>query len=141
MADKRITRVYTPEEKRQFLEGAERTELTLKEYAASVGVPLFTLHQWRSKQRRGRDPSAPSKKGCYKPEQRKQAIEAYRKSGMSAANFAKTWGVSEVTLHRWLRCEAKYGMNRLELKTRNRSRKGRKPRLGAAWRTRLSDAL
>lgn len=39
----------------------------------------------------------------YTTEERLQAIEAFRKSGMSVEEFSKTWGVGYSTLQAWLR--------------------------------------
>lgn len=39
----------------------------------------------------------------YTTEERLQAIEAFRKSGMSVEEFSKTWGVAFSTMHKWLK--------------------------------------
>jgi transposase InsO family protein/transposase-like protein len=50
----------------------------------------------------------------YTPEQRREAVEAFEKAGMSQVAFARTWGVSHVTLGQWLRRHAAEGGKGLE---------------------------
>ncbi len=52
--------------------------------------------------------------GPYTPEQRRQAVEAYIKSGMSAKDFAKTWGTGESTLYNWVQTYHEKGPQALE---------------------------
>jgi transposase-like protein len=57
------------------------------------------------------------------PEERRQAVEAFRKSGLTQAMFAKQWGVNPITFSGWVaRAGAKDP----------RERRGRKPRLAEA---------
>jgi transposase InsO family protein/transposase-like protein len=67
--------------------------------------------------------------GPYSPDQRRQAVEAYLKSGVSAKDFAKTWGTSPASLFKWQRAYREHGgkglENRLFLKGgKKRGRKG-----------------
>lgn len=50
----------------------------------------------------------------YTPEERRAAVEAYRKSGLTQALFAKQWGVSHVTLGSWAVKYAREGPQGLE---------------------------
>ena len=50
----------------------------------------------------------------YTPEQRREAVEAFHKSGLTQAAFAKQWDVSHVTLGAWLRKHASEGPQGLE---------------------------
>jgi transposase InsO family protein/transposase-like protein len=52
--------------------------------------------------------------GPYTPEQRRQAVEAYLKSGMSQKDFAKTWGTSEGSLYNWVKAYQEQGPKALE---------------------------
>jgi transposase-like protein len=36
------------------------------------------------------------------PEERRQAVEAWQKSGLSQAMFAKQWGVNPITFSGWV---------------------------------------
>lgn len=67
--------------------------------------------------------------GPYTPDQRRQAVEAYLKSGMKAKDFAKTWGTSEASLYNWLKVYEKSGGKGLERSSlsddaKKRGRKG-----------------
>jgi len=52
----------------------------------------------------------------YTPEERRAAVEAYLKSGMTQEDFSRTWGVSQGALGRWYRRHKKYGPKGLERK-------------------------
>lgn len=52
--------------------------------------------------------------GPYTPEQRRQAVEAFQKSGMTAKDFAKTWGTSEASLYNWLKVYQEQGPKALD---------------------------
>jgi transposase InsO family protein len=60
----------------------------------------------------------------YTPEQRRAAVEAYRKSGLSRVAFAQLWGVSANSLANWSRREQEGGGRALE--DRRAGRAGRK---------------
>lgn len=63
----------------------------------------------RGKQKRERRHAGP-----YSPEQRRQAVEAYLKSGMSQKDFAKTWGTSPGSLFNWVKAYQEQGPKALE---------------------------
>jgi transposase InsO family protein len=67
----------------------------------------------------------------YTPEEKRAAIEAYQKSGMTLVDFSATWGVSKATLTNWLRKHKAEGPKGLERKPH--AGKG-KSRLAAALR-------
>lgn len=50
----------------------------------------------------------------YTPEERRWALEAWAKSGLSAQVFSRQWGVSTPTLHEWKRAVARGGPKALE---------------------------
>lgn len=52
--------------------------------------------------------------GLYTPEQRRQAVEAYLKSGMTMRDFAKTWGTSEGSLYNWVKAYQELGPKALD---------------------------
>ena len=66
----------------------------------------------------GSDGVAGVGRGChgkrYTPEQRREAVEAYQKSGLSQMAFAHQWGVSAMSLGTWLRKYADAGPQGLE---------------------------
>ena len=67
------------------------------------------------------------------PEARKEAVEAFLKSGASYEDFAKIWGVSSKSLRKWRKIYDEKGAQALELGTygrgRKRGRKGSSPHL------------
>jgi transposase InsO family protein len=66
-------------------------------------------------------PASPSKhKGPYQPDQRRQAVEAFRKSTMNLEDFASVWGVGKVTLSAWVDQYEREGPRSLERKQFNR---------------------
>lgn len=64
----------------------------------------------------------------YTPDQRREAVEAYRRSGLTQAAFAQQWDVSHVTLGMWLRKYATAGPKGLErVASGPAQRRGRAP--------------
>lgn len=45
--------------------------------------------------------SAGTSRRHFTPEQRRQAVEAYRKAGLTVTDFARTWGISAWTFRQW----------------------------------------
>lgn len=66
--------------------------------------------------------------GPYSPEQRRQAVEAYFKSGMTQEDFAKTWGTSSGSLFNWVKIYKERGPKGLEndLYLKGGKKRGRK---------------
>ena len=62
---------------------------------------------------RGGDDQARSVR-VYTPEERRAALEAYEKSGLSVDAFARTFGVSPVTFQAWRRAYREHGPKGLE---------------------------
>lgn len=52
--------------------------------------------------------------GPYTPDQRRQAVEAFFKSGMSQLDFAATWGTSPASLNNWIQIYRELGPKGLE---------------------------
>jgi transposase InsO family protein len=76
----------------------------------------------------GRDASADARGRRYTPEQRREAVERFHGSGMTQVAFARTWGVSHVTLGLWLKKHAVVGAQGLErVSTAPPRRRGRAP--------------
>jgi transposase InsO family protein len=66
--------------------------------------------------------------GSYQPDQRRQAIEAFHKSNMNIKDFARVWGVGEISLRGWLKRYEEEGPQGLE--RRQYGWKGRPRRSG-----------
>lgn len=99
---KGMTANWSIEEKRRAVEDYLASGLTMEAYATKIGIKAFHILRWKKLfPDLTQVKSKLSKGGPYKIDQRKQAIDAFIKSGLSQKDFAKTWGVSESTLNRW----------------------------------------
>src|SRR5438874_12438307 len=64
----------------------------------------------------------------YTPEQRREALLAWKKSGLSQAMFARQWGVNPMTFSGWVHAYEEQGAKGLEPGgAAPRRRRGRKP--------------
>ena len=114
-----------PGVKRRRFSGLER-ELLLVEFAASEldartfaerhGVRPATFSGWLRRQAQKPIDVRVSKR--YTPEERRAAVEAFRKSGRRRAEFAKLWGCSTSSLDKWLRRYDAEGPKGLETRPR-----------------------
>src|SRR6185437_10087937 len=123
---------FSPEERAKLLEEFRRSGESIQGFASRVGISKVTLHRWL----RGRSsagPAAVDHKGKkpvpYSPEQRRQAVEAFLKSGMSREDFAKVWGVGCSSLHTWVKVYSEQGPQALEnpILALDAGKRGRKP--------------
>jgi transposase-like protein len=126
---------YTPAERRQWVEAFAASGETQRVFCARHGLSTTTLCKWRRRYtargaagletrpnpRNARGP----KRGAYRPEERRQAVEAYRKAGRTRRDFARIWGVSTNTLSQWLRRYDQEGPRGLE--TRRPARGAKRP--------------
>lgn len=78
-----------------------------------------------SRGRPGRRPG-PQTQRRYTPEERRAAVEAYVKSGLSYEGFAQVWGISRHTLYVWMKQYRERGPQGLEHPC-GEGRPGRKP--------------
>jgi transposase InsO family protein len=60
------------------------------------------------------EPSAGARRRHYTPEERRRAVEAYRASGLTQADFARTYGLSPFTLNTWKQAYEKRGPKAFE---------------------------
>lgn len=60
----------------------------------------------------------------YSPEQRRAAVEAYAKSGLTQEAFSRTWGITTTTLSTWLRLVRDHGPQGLEPRPRKKGSGG-----------------
>lgn len=95
---------YSEEFKAKFIEDFDKSGMTLLRYCQETGMAYTTAVSWR-RIVKGPTKHYPQKNGPYSPEQRRQAVEAYLKSGLSQKDFSLTWGLPYKTLVKWL---AKY---------------------------------
>lgn len=120
-------RRYSPEDKQKILEALATWDGTVTDFGKAHGVPLDTLYGW--KRSPGRSPAAKKKaktQRTFTPEKRKQAVEAFAKSGQSLKAFGKAWGLNEQVLGRWVKAYRTLGPKALAGKKTGR-KPGRKP--------------
>jgi len=117
---------YPPEHKQRILEALATWQGTVEDFAKAQGVSYATLYEWK----RGGKAKAGKKKAkvqrSFTPDQRRQAVEAFGKSGQSLKDFAKAWGVNEQVLGRWAKTYRTAGPKALADKRMGR-KPGRKP--------------
>ena len=111
--DRKSTRQFSIKEKEQIISDFKSSGLSAREFALTIDVASATLGRWVKAYDKGKleKPKKIKRGGPYSIHDRKQAIEAYYKSGMNQHDFAKTWGCSEITLNRWISQYKKYGIN------------------------------
>jgi transposase InsO family protein len=115
-AERRVgarARRYTRSERSALLAELERSGVSVERFAAQHGVQPGTLQMWRYRARHARR-GVRGTRPSYSPEQRRAAVEALVKSGLSTLVFAQQWGVSEGSLRAWMRRYRKGGPKALE---------------------------
>lgn len=120
-------RRYSPDEKQKILEALATWTGTVTDFGKAHGVPLDTLYGWKRNPGKGQASRKKAKtQRTFTPEQRKQAVEAYAKSGQSLKDFGKAWGLNEQVLGRWVKAYRTLGPKALAGKKTGR-KPGRKP--------------
>lgn len=119
---------YGKEVKEEFLKRYQESGRNLKEFCKNESITYKTAHHWCKK---ANIPTSQSSKhtGPYSPEQRKQAVEAFFKSGLTQEEFSKVWKISPGTLNKWLKKYEADGAKGLETYApakEDDKRKGRK---------------
>ena len=109
-------RMFSREEKNRIVEEFLRSNLSASRFAQKYDIVGHTLSAWKKQYEQPQQNSSASTKrgGPYNEDLRRQAVEAYRKSGLSQKDFSKVWGVAEVTIGRWNSLYEKYGPKGLE---------------------------
>ena len=120
-------RRYTAEERLGFVEGYLSGSATAAAYCVEKDISLGSLVNWlkryeasgaagledRRRRRRRRSQSARHWER-RSPEQKREIVEAYERSGLTQADFAKTFGISRKTLIAWLTAYRAGGPKALE---------------------------
>lgn len=121
-------KIYTAEDKLKIVEEFDRSGLNIAQFARKKDIPEPTIRAWVRSRNQGKDLRVRSKHGPRPIEERKQAIEAFQKSGLTQEEFSRTWGVSPSTLNAWLKQYKEHGMKGLEQSTFRRAamKRGRK---------------
>lgn len=117
-------KLLSPEQKLTFLQASERTQGSVKDFCREHGITTTTLYRWKKQFEaygaqglqanfKGKLSQRPSHTH-YRLDQRKQACEAYLKSGMSQDAFSKVWGIGQATLRQWVKAYEANGVRGLE---------------------------
>lgn len=133
------SRRYGVEERKRLLAELEQSDETQAAFCARHHVSTATICAWkRGFRTQGEAALAPresrrnpsGKSGRWRsPEERRAAIEAFERSGMTTETFARTYGVSPWTLRCWMARYKAAGPKGLEPRPR-----GRKPGSGGLLR-------
>ncbi len=117
-------RSYAPGEKAAALRAFASSGVGMRDFCARQGLSTATLCAWRRAYERdglaGLEPRANPRnrtgrtRRAYSPEERRAAVEAYRRSGLGRRAFCELWGLSEATLGKWLKVYSARGPKGLE---------------------------
>ncbi len=116
---------YMPEQKAEALRAYASSGQMMRAWCASRGISTATLCAWRRAYAKGgMEGLAPrrnlrnTRRGHthppYSPEERRAALDAYKKSGMTQDAFSALWGISTSTLAYWRRAHRERGPRGLE---------------------------
>jgi transposase InsO family protein len=136
---------FSDAEKRKLIRKFRAHRGPKREFFQAQGVTTSAVYRWIKEGVDGSPGKAPASKrqghgtqvkarGSNSPERRKEAVEAYLKSGRTFGEFAKIWGVSSKSLSKWCRIYEERGAAALEsgiYGTAKRGRKGSSPHIKA----------
>jgi len=118
---------YTPEQREALLKAFAAWKGTQKAFCQKHKLHPVSLWEWQKggKARAHKARTTGKKLTVRTPEQRRQAVEAFSRSGQSLEHFGKAWGVNAQVLGRWAKKYRTQGPKALE--GRAGRKKGRKP--------------
>jgi transposase InsO family protein len=115
---------YTPVQKLATLRAYAASGMAMRAFCARQGLSTATLCAWRRAYERDRERGLEPRRNprnrvgrtrrAYSPEERRAAVEAYGRSGLSRRAFCGLWGLSEGTLGKWLKVYRERGPKGLE---------------------------
>lgn len=131
MTDPKFHKSYSKEFKDEVIKEFLETDISMENICKKHDVAFNTFRWWctldkelgQAAKLRNR---IYGKKTRYTFEERKAAVEAYLKSGMKPSQFAKAYGVSQMTINVWSRIYDQLGPQALAHEPINKFR-GRKP--------------
>jgi transposase InsO family protein len=130
-------RIYSAAEKRRILQECGPGKADVERAAAHLGLHVSTLYAWKRRLRSAAQagsragPEAHATRGRtrppFTPQERRAAVESLERSGLSVAEFARTWGVSAMTLYGWRLRYRRLGAKGLEGARRGRPKGSLQP--------------
>lgn len=136
--------LFSDTEKRKLIRGFKAHRGPKAEFFRAQGVTASAVYRWvkeATDESAGKKPASKSLGGdaqkvrsANSPARRKEAVEAYLKSGRTFGEFAKIWGVSSKSLGKWCKIYEERGAAALEsgiYGTGKRGRKGSSPHVKA----------
>jgi len=115
----------TPAEQEALVRELESSRKSVPDFAAAHGYHPSTMYAWLRRYRAGeplRRAGWRSGRPNFSAEERRAALEAWAKSGLTAVAFAKLWGVSSGSLRDWRSLYEQGGPKALEPKKLGRPR-------------------
>jgi len=117
-------KVYTVQDKIQMIRRFEAEGAPIRDFCGRVGVSTSSFCRWlkayKAQGEAGLEPAENSRNtghkhhGPHSPDARRQAVEAFQKSGMGFEDFARLWGVAPSSLRKWVERYERLGPKGLE---------------------------
>lgn len=96
----------TPEDRAAVIEEFEKSGEEPEAFCKRVGISTSSLKRWSNpdgtKHKGKKSKQKPSTKH-FSPDQRRQAVEEYLKSGLTLEQFGKVWATSSHSLAKWVK--------------------------------------
>ena len=130
-------RKFSDSDKKKILQAFKLHRGPKEVFFEAQGVTGSAVYRWKQEAREKKDGKSPGvgrsrTGGSARPSSqdriaaRKEAVEAYLKSGSTFKDFAKVWGVSHNSLARWCRIYEERGAKGLESGIYGEGKRGRK---------------
>ena len=126
---RRKRQTFSDAQRRAHVEAFEQSGQTQTAYCREQGFSASCLLRWRSavheeskpaEARRCGKASQTARHRIFSPEERRQAVEAFEKSGLTRESFCRTWGVSAASLAAWMKRYREDGPKGLEPRPRKK---------------------
>ncbi len=116
--DRAGRRRFSATERQELLEALSSSGEDLQSFCRSRDLSATTLRAWVAREgvleTVGARPPGKTRQHRYTPEQKRAAVEGFRRSGRTQADFAALWGVSSWTLGAWTKRYEEEGPKGLE---------------------------
>jgi len=117
-------KVYTVQDKIQMIRRFEAEGAPIRDFCSRVGVSTASFCRWlkayKAQGEAGLEPAENPRNtghthhGPHSPDARRQAVEAFQKSGIGFEDFARLWGIAPSSLRKWVERYERLGPKGLE---------------------------